>query len=215
MITNQKGFTIVELLVAMAMSLAILGAARTMYVLQAHTVKAQENQMEAEEYARVTLDMMAREIRNLGYFPKITPCASPANTKGIVSASATSINFAYDADGNGDCAGTGENITYTYDSTAKDISRTADGSTTTLTNANVTDFQLIYYPRQTSGTAPAPYCSATGVPSGCSGTLSTNLGNVQRIYVSLTVQLKRTDTRVGGQNNVAMNSSVNLRNRIN
>src|SRR5689334_2606286 len=113
MIRTQKGYTVVELLVAMAMSLAILGAARTMYVLQAHTVKSQENQMEAEEYARVTLDTMAREIRNLGYFPKLTPCASPANTKGIVTATATSVNFVYDADGNGDCAGTSENITYT------------------------------------------------------------------------------------------------------
>jgi prepilin-type N-terminal cleavage/methylation domain-containing protein len=215
---NQKGFTVVELLIAMAMSLTILAAARVMYVLQAHTVKAQETQMEAEEYARVTLDMMAREMRNLGYFPKLTACASPANTKGIVTATATSINFAYDADGNGDCAGTvasigtSENITYTYDAAAKDITRTADGSAQTLTNGNVSAFQLIYYPRKTGGTEPAPYCSSTGVPSGCSGTLSTNLGNVQRVYVSLTVDLKRTDARVGGQHSVAMNSSINLRN---
>ena len=214
MITNQKGFTIVELLVAMAMSLAILGAARTMYVLQAHTVKAQENQMEAEEYARVTLDMMAREIRNLGYFPKLTPCASPANTKGIVTATATGIRFVYDADTppDGNCTSAGEDVTYTYDAIAKDITRTADGSTQTLTNGNVSAFQLIYYPRKTGGTEPAPYCSATGVPSGCSGTLSANLGTVQRVYVSLTVDLKRTDARVGGQHSVAMNSSINLRN---
>ena len=206
MIRNQKGFTVVELLVAMAMSLAILGAARAMYRIQAHTIKSQENQMEAEEYARVSLDVMAREIRNLGYFPKLTPCATPANTKGIVSASATSISFVYDADGNGDCAGTGESVTYTYDSTNKDITRTAGGSTQTLTNGNVTAFQLVYYPRQTSVTAPAAYSS---------GSIAGNLGNIQRIDISLTVQLKHTDTNVGGQHSVAMNSSINLRNRIN
>jgi prepilin-type N-terminal cleavage/methylation domain-containing protein len=215
MIFNQKGFTVIELLVAMAMSVAILGAARAMYVLQAHTLKAQENQMEAQEYARVSLDMMAREIRNLGYFPKQTPCTSPANTKGLVSATASSISFVYDADGNGDCAGAGESVTYTYDPTTLDISRTADGSTQTLTSGNVTAFQLIYYPRQTGATAPAPYCFATGNPSGCTGTLSTSLGTVQRVYVSLTVKLQHPDTRVGGQHSVAMNSSVNLRNRIN
>jgi type II secretory pathway component PulJ len=208
MIKNKKAFTVVELLVAMAMSLAILGAARAMYVLQAHTMKAQENQMEAEEYARVSLDLMAREIRNLGYFPKQTPCASPANTKGIVSASATSISFVYDADSNGDCAGTNppESIVYTYDPTTKDITRTAGGSTQTLTNGNVSAFQLVYYPRQTSGVAPAAYSS---------GSIAGNLGNIQRIDISLTVDLKHSDTRVGGQHSVAMNSSVNLRNRIN
>src|SRR5215470_10828533 len=186
MMHNQKGFTVVELLVAMAMSIAILGAARAMYTLQAHTMKAQENQMEAEEYARVTLDMMAREIRNLGYFPKQTACTtSPANTKGIVSATTTSINFVYDADGNGDCAGTNppESIAYTYDSTAKDITRTAGGSTQTLTNGNITAFQLVYYPRQTSGTPPAAYSS---------GSIAGNLGNIQRVDISLTVQLKHT-----------------------
>jgi Tfp pilus assembly protein PilW len=207
MIKNKKAFTGVELLVAMAMSLAILGAARAMYVLQAHTMKSQENQMEAEEYARVSLDLMAREIRNLGYFPKQTACASPANTKGIVSAT-TSISFVYDADNDGTCAGTNppESIVYTYDPTTKDITRTAGGSTQTLTNGNVTAFQLDYYPRQTSGSAPAAYTSST---------LASNLGNVQRIDISLTVQLKHTDARVGGQHSVAMNSSVNLRNRIN
>ena len=215
MITDQKGFTLIELLIAMAMSVIILGAARTMYTIQAHTIKSQEYQMEAQEYARVSLDMMSREIRNLGYFPKVTSCASPANTKGIVSASAASISFVYDADGNGNCTGTGESVTYTYDSTTKNISRTADGSTQTLTNGNVTAFELRYYPRQTSGTAPAPYCSSGGSPSGCSGTLSANLASVQRVYISLTVKLQRTDTRVGGQNDVAMNSSVDLRNRVN
>jgi prepilin-type N-terminal cleavage/methylation domain-containing protein len=215
MILNRKGFTVIELLVAMAMSLAILGAARAMYRIQAHTIKSQENQMEAEEYARVSLDMMAREIRNLGYFPKQTACTSPANTKGIVSASATSINFVYDANGDGDCADASENVTYTYDPTTLNISRTADGSTQTLTNGNVEAFQLIYYPRQTGGTAPAPYCFATGNPTGCSGTLSSSLSTVQRVYVSLTVKLQRTDTNVGGQHSVAMNSSVNLRNHIN
>ena len=212
---NQKGFSIPELLIAMSMSLIILGAARTIYTIQAHTVKSQEYQMEAQEYARVSLDLMSREIRNLGYFPKVTSCASPANTKGIVTASATSINFVYDADGNGDCAGTGENVTYTYDSTTKNISRTADGSTQTLTNGNVTAFQLIYYPRQTGGTAPPPYCFSTGNPSGCSGTLATSFSTVQRVYISITVQLAHTDTKVGGQHTVAMNSSVNLRNHIN
>ncbi len=215
MITNQKGFTLIELLIALAMSVIILGAARTMYTIQAHTIKSQEYQMEAQEYARVSLDLMAREIRNLGYFPQVTACASPANTKGIVSATATSINFVYDADGNGNCTGTGENVTYTYDSTTKNISRTADGSTQTLTNGNVTAFELRYYPRQTSAAAPAPYCSSGGSPSGCSGTLAASLASVQRVYISLTVKLAHTDTKVGGQHDVAMNSSVDLRNRVN
>jgi prepilin-type N-terminal cleavage/methylation domain-containing protein len=222
MMLNQKGFTLMELLVAMSLSVAVLGAARTVYKVQAHTVKAQEYQMEAEEYGRVSLDMMAREIRNLGYFPTRTPCTtSPANTSGIATATATSISFAYDANGDGDCADTGENITYTYDPATLNISRTADGSTQTLTNGNVTAFELIYYPKQTGASAPSPYCNSAGSPSGCSGNASANLANIQRVSVSLTVKLLKTDksfdgstANAYGQHDVAMSTNVDLRNRF-
>jgi prepilin-type N-terminal cleavage/methylation domain-containing protein len=220
MMLNEKGFTLTELLVAMSLSVAVLGAARTVYKVQAHTVKAQEYQMEAEEYGRVSLDMMAREVRNLGYFPTRTPCAAPANTNGFVTASETSISFVYDANGDGDCADTGESVTYTYDPATLNISRTADGSTQTLTNGNVTAFQFIYYPRQTGASAPSPYCNSAGSPSGCSGDASANLANIQRVSISLTVKLLKTDksfdgstANAYGQHDVSMNSNINLRNR--
>jgi prepilin-type N-terminal cleavage/methylation domain-containing protein len=212
---NQKGFTLVELLVAMTLSLTLLGAVYAVYRVQAHTVKGQEYRMEAQEYARVSLDMMVREIRNLGYFPTRVACPAPANTNGLVSATATSISFAYDADGNGDCAGTGENVVYSYDSNTKDISRTANGGAAqTLTIGNVTAFQLLYYPRQTGASAPAPYCISAGNPSGCSGlNVSSNLASVQRVSVSLTVKLQKTDANVGAQQDITMNSNADLRNR--
>ena len=212
---NQKGFTMAELLVAMTLSLTLLGAVYAVYRVQGHTIKGQEYRMEAQEYARVSLDMMVREIRNLGYFPTRTACAAPANTKGLVSATGTSISFAYDADGNGDCAGAGENVVYSYDSTAKDITRTANGGAAqTLTNGNVTDFQITYYPRQTGAAAPPPFCNTTGNPSGCSGgNVSANLGNVQRVSVSLTVKLLKTDPNFGAQQAITMNSNADLRNR--
>jgi type IV pilus assembly protein PilW len=210
-IKNQKGFTMAELLVSMTLGLTVLGAVYAVYRVQAHTVKGQEYRMEAQEYARVSLDMMVREIRNLGYFPTRTACAAPANTKGLVSATATSISFAYDADGNGDCAGTGESVVYTYDSTAKNITRTANGGAAqTLTNGNVTAFQLTYYPRQTGAAVPPPFC-ISGNPPGCSGTL--DLTQVQRVSVSLTVKLLKKDPNFGAQQDITMNSNADLRNR--
>jgi prepilin-type N-terminal cleavage/methylation domain-containing protein len=220
MMRNEKGFTLVELLVAMSISLIVLFAARTVYRVQAHTVKAQEYQMEAEEYGRVSLDLMSREIRNLGYFPTRSACASPTNTKGLVTATETSIQIVYDSDGNGNCTGTGENVTYTYDSATNNISRTADGSTQTLTNGNITAFQLIYYPKQTGASAPSPYCNSANNPSGCSGNASANLGNIQRVSISLTVKLLKSDktfdgstANAWGQHDVTMSTNVNLRNR--
>ena len=178
--------------------------------------------MEAQEYARASLDMMVREIRNLGYFPNRTPCATPANTSGIVTAdppTAQRIHFVYDADGNGDCAAAGEEITYSYDPTALNISRTANGGAAqTLTDANLTAFQFVYYPKQTGGALPPPYCYAVAgdlVVNGvtCSGIVTANVANIQRVSVSLTVKSKSTDTQFGGQQTITMDSNANLRNR--
>jgi hypothetical protein len=50
------------------------------------------------------------------------------------------------------------------------------------------------------------------VPSGCSGTLASNLSSVQKIAISVTVQAKSKDTKYGGLTNITMNSTAELRN---
>jgi hypothetical protein len=161
--------------------------------------------MEAHEYALTVLDTIVREMRNTGYFPTGTACSTPGNTAGIVTATAQTFRLVYDSTGDGTCD---QDISFSYDGTNKDVLR--NGSA--LTDGNATALQFTYYPQQTSGTAPAPYCVSAGNPSGCSGTLSSNLAGVEKITVSITVQAKSNDTSFGGQSTITMSSSVNLRN---
>jgi len=213
---NEKGFTLAELLVASALSLMVLGAVYSVYRVQAHTVRREEFRTEAQEYGRASVDMMVREMRNTGYFPQRAACPVPANTNGIVAATATTIQFVYDANGDGDCADAGENITYSYDPATLDISRAADGAAAQpLTDANVTAFQLVYFPRQTGGAPPAPYCYAIAgsSPAGCTSDVASNLANLQRISVLVSVLSKSTDTQFGGLQTITMDSNVELRNR--
>jgi hypothetical protein len=162
--------------------------------------------MEAHEYAMAVLDSMVREIRNTGYFPNnSTPCANVSNTSGIVTATATSFRLVYDTNGDGSCE---EDIAFTYDGPNKNILRNG----TALTDGNATAVSFIYYPQQTSSSAPAPYCISTGVPSGCSGMLASNLASVQKIAISVTVEAKSKDTQYGGLTTTTMNSTADLRN---
>jgi type II secretory pathway pseudopilin PulG len=204
---EQNGFTFVELLVAMGFSLAILASIYGLFRAQTHTTKGQESRMEAHEYAMMVLDSMMREVRNTGYFPNNgTPCTSPANTGGIVSATGTSFTMVYETDMTP--AACDRTVAFSYDATNKDVLR--DG--VALTDGNVTDVSFTYYPQQTSGTAPAPFCVTAGVPSGCNGNLSSNLSKVQKIAISVTVQAKSKDTEFGGQTSITMSSSADLRN---
>jgi Tfp pilus assembly protein PilW len=205
-LTKQTGFTLIELLVAMGFSLAILASIYGFLRAQTHTTKGQESRMEAHEYAMAVLDSMVREIRNTGYFPNNgTPCTNVANTGGIVAASLDSFRLVYDTNNDGVCD---QDISFTYDAANRNILRNGAA----LTDGNATAVTFMYYPQQTSGTAPSPYCISGGVPSGCSGTLASNWNNVQKIAISVTLQAKSPDTQFGGQSTMTMSSIADLRN---
>jgi len=201
----QAGFTLLEILVSTGLSLTLLGAIYAVFRAQTHTVKGQESRMEAHEYALSVLDTIVREIRNTGYFPSGVACTNVANTNGVVSGGAQSFRLVYDADADGTCE---EDVAFTYDSTNREVLRNG----VPLTDGNATDIQFTYYPQQTGLGAPAPYCVATGVPSGCTGPLSANYSKVQRINIAITIQAKSSDTEFGGQSTITMSSSADLRN---
>jgi type IV pilus assembly protein PilW len=206
---RNRGFTIIELMVSMALSLTVLAAVYSFYKVQARNLKVQENRQEAMEYARGVVDLMAREMRNAGYNPtKGTSganCAgSPtAGTPGVVTATSTLFKFTYDYTGDGNCSGTDEEIKYEYQSPGPqncasngDIVRTANGTSEAITDCNVTtSFAFSYYAKD-STTVMAPIVIA----------------NIQRVKVSLTIQSKNPDAEFGGQLTSTVTSNIELRN---
>jgi len=126
----QQGFTLVELLVAMAMAAIVMAALYSSFKSQQDSYVSQEVVAEMQQNLRAALYMMARDIRIAGYDP------SELADAGIVSAGPNSINFTFDindgidndADGtvdeidepiisDGDVADANENITYSLDTT--------------------------------------------------------------------------------------------------
>ncbi len=200
---DQSGFTLVELLVAAGLSLFVLASIGGFFRAQSKNVKGQESRMEAHEYALTVLDTVAREIRNTGYFPK-APCNA---TGGVTAASATSFDLVYDKNGDGVCVGDDEVVAFAYDSLSKNVTRNG----VALSDGNVSAIGFVYYPQQTSGAAPSPYCVSSGVPAGCSGNLASNFASVQKIAISITVEPKSTDSQFTG-GPVTMALTVDLRN---
>jgi len=226
---DQRGFSLAELLVAAGLSLSVLAAVYGVFRSQTHTVKVQESRLEANEYALNAVDMIVRELRNAAYNPlSVTNGAScagswgspAAGAPGIFAATATTFGLTYDFRGDsgstsaadGDCADAEERLEYAFSTTG---CPTGFGNVTrngqALTDCNVTNLQFDYYPQQTSGTAPAPFCISTGVPAGCSGTL--NLTSIQKVTIAITVQTESSDAEFGGQSTVTLSLNADLRNR--
>ena len=113
---NTQGFTLVELLVAMAVSLLAVGAIYSTFLNQFKSYQIQEEVAAMQQNIRAAMFHMQREIRMAGCDP--TGLAGA----GITAASPTSISFTEDVwDGNpggspdGDTGDNNENITYNLD----------------------------------------------------------------------------------------------------
>jgi prepilin-type N-terminal cleavage/methylation domain-containing protein len=204
----SRGFTLVEIMVSLTLLSIVLTAAYSVYQVNLNTVMVQESRQEAQEYARSILDIMVREIRNAGYAPTGASCA------GIVTANSQSIRFRADLNSDGDCSDTEEDITYSYDSGTKEITREVAGSAAqTLTDANATALQFSYFPQNCMNNFSTPVGGgATACPSTAGGNPGV-LTSIKRISISITIQSKNPITSFGGgQISATMVSNADLRN---
>ena len=208
-IKSESGFSTADLLISTILTLVLTLAMYSVFRVQVRTIKSQESRLEAQKYARATLDLMVREIRNAGLTPTGTGCA------GIVTANAQTLQFRLDADSDGDCGGPNEDITYAYVAGTQDITRAADGGgAQNLTSGNATNLQFTYFPQDCTSNFSTPVGGgAAACPLATGGDAGT-LVAIQRVSISLTVQSKNPDAEFGGgQLNATMVSSVDLRNR--
>lgn len=109
-VKNEAGFSIMELLVAMAVTVFIAGAATTLMV-SAFSVRSREDQRsEGTADARRALNIISREVASAGYqLPLGLTYAAPGGTKpvpanGLIAedCNATAITFVTNTDAQGD-----------------------------------------------------------------------------------------------------------------
>ena len=196
---NQfKGFTLIELMIAMAVGLVLLAAVYSVFILQNKELNKQEQIAVMQDNARMAMDMMTREIMMAGYagynstsiLPRCEGTTTPTNAPcvGITAANANTISFAMDvnddsnsgsADGDRDDAN--ENITYDL-YTSGGVQVLGRKSSTTANRQPVVEYvsALVF-----------SYLPATGT------TPTTNLANIRRIQISVTTKTASIDLNTG------------------
>jgi prepilin-type N-terminal cleavage/methylation domain-containing protein len=206
---KESGFSFIELLVSLVLTSTLMGAVYGVFRMQTLSIKAQEQRLEAQDYARSVLDIMVREMRNAGYSTGAATCA------GIVVANSQTVQFRLDANADGDCADANEDITYAYDAGTQNVTRTeVGGAAENLTDGNATNLQFIYYPQNCTNNFSSPVGGgSTACPASAGGNAGT-LTAIQRISATLTVRSVNTSNNMGGGTlNATMTSNVDLRNR--
>jgi len=179
-IRNNRGFTLVELLVAMAISGIVITAIYTTYQSQQKSYTAQEEVAAMQQKLRAALYYMTRQIREVG----CNPTCIKTNPPGIVTASANLIEFTSDLRGStfgsspdGDMDDSYEHVTYSLYSSGG-IQKLGVKSTETA------PYQPV-----------AEYVDALNfVYLDASGSVTTTIPNIRSVEVTLVIRSEREDT---------------------
>jgi type IV pilus assembly protein PilW len=163
-----SGYTLLELLVSMALGMLLLAALGETFSSQSKFYNVQEQVNEMQQNARAAMDVMTREIKMGGYDPAGTGLTG-------VPYNASQLNVVADLDGNGDPSGPGENITYSFDSANLQIVRNSGSSQILAHNIQALSFS---------------YLDATG-------NSTTDTPSIRQIQISITARTSKPDSNSG------------------
>lgn len=186
---GPRGFTLIELMIAMAIGMIVFASVAATFTSQTRAYSAQEQINQMEQNARGALDIMSREIKMAGYKP------NGGSVSGVLSYSSTSLTIQADLNADGAIstnAADYEQISYTYDSSSKTISRQVGSATAATLAENISAFAFTYY--QASGTGQA-----------------TSAANIRRIKIAITAKTEKPDpgySSDGGYRTVDLSATI-------
>jgi prepilin-type N-terminal cleavage/methylation domain-containing protein len=231
---NQKGFTIVEVLIAMAVGVVILGAVYAAVSSGLKTTTGIRGKITATQDARQALELMSLEAQMASFNPTYASandmwlnatCSAASTTptyRGIQVATGTTLTIQEDINRNGyirDAAGNmdaNEVITYTYDSANQRITRTASSGTTCGTaQAFLGDTASSSNPRtvRVINTADVPvfrYFDARGNEV----TTAANIPTITRIDITLWVETEDVAADKKERRKMLYSNSIIPRNHV-
>ena len=143
---KERGFTMVELLIAMTIGLIIMAALSSTFLMQRKIFDVQDQVVEMVQNARAAMDMITREIRMAGYDPTgAMQRSDPTNADFVgIPYDANTLQIYADLYGNENTGDPNEDIAYTYDAANLQIDRNT-GSGDQPFAENIQSFTFEYF----------------------------------------------------------------------
>jgi type IV pilus assembly protein PilW len=208
---GPSGFSLVELLIAMAVGMVILAAMFGLFTIQNKQLSNQDVITEMQQNARMAVDIVTREVRMAGYNPNPNLTGTPlayctgtttttATCVGIKNAAANTISFTADLNANGSLtAGTAnpnENLVFDryLSSGIYALGRTSNG----VKQPVIEHLDLLSF----------SYLDANG-------STTTNLANIREVQITIRTIASKMDPAYptnGGYRTYTLTSRVAVRN---
>jgi prepilin-type N-terminal cleavage/methylation domain-containing protein len=184
-----SGYSLIELLISLALSLIILGGAVALYSASLQTRERESGRVDALTAAQAALSVMSREIGNAGY--------GLDDNNGLVLADCGAKQIRIRANvfnNDGVTSSAGEDIMYFYDSVSDRNANSGAGLTSGIIN-RVSDVDFEYHNYDDDGT------SAPGSPA----------TNTAKVTIKLSISLPDVPGQPAGREE-EVTSDVTLRN---
>jgi len=184
---KEHGFSLVELLIAMAISSIVLGAAVNTFIAQRRAYAQQEQVTQMTQETRAAMEMVTREVRMAGYNPASTSFAG-------ITYNSTQVQIRADLNGDGDTADTNETIVYSYNNATQQLLRDTNGSSQPIAD-HIQAFTFDYLDG--------------------AGTSTTTTANIRQIRITITAHTAKRDPRYsanGGYRTYSLTSLVTPKN---
>ena len=144
-IASSKGFTLVEMVVALGLSLVTVSAVYSLYVNELRAQYVREDRLEMQQQARVVMDVISRELLMAGYDPRgINHDVDLSNDFLGITYDPGRLIIKADLNGNGQIADPNESITFVYDSKTHTLRRNTGGGNQPF-GENIESFLVEYF----------------------------------------------------------------------
>jgi type IV pilus assembly protein PilW len=142
---SLKGFTLIEMVVALGLSLVTVSAVYSLYISELRAQSVREDRLEMQQQARVVMDVISRELLMAGYDPRgVNNDVDLTNNFQGITYDPSRLLIKADLNGNGLIADANESITFVYDSKTFTLRRNTGGGNQPF-GENIESFFVRYF----------------------------------------------------------------------
>ena len=145
---TPNGFTLIEVVVAIGLSLVTISAVYSLYVKELKAQYIREDRLEMQQQARVVMDVMSREILMAGYDPRgVNQDVDLSNDFQGITYDPDRLMIKADLNGNGLIGDRNESITFIYDPKTYTLRRNTGGGNQPF-GENIESFFVKYFDQE-------------------------------------------------------------------
>jgi len=141
----REGFTLIEMIVALGLSLVTVSAVYSLYISELKAQYVREDRLEMQQQARVVMDVVSRELLMAGYDPRgINHDVDLTNDFQGITYDPGRLIIKADLNGNGLIVDANESIIFVFDASTQTLRRNTGGGNQPF-GENIESFVVEYF----------------------------------------------------------------------